>query len=51
MFNTIGKAFWANQVEWGFTMQTNPEQPIEPGKMVHMRMRYETMSNAQELAG
>ena len=32
-------------------MQTNPEQSVETGKMVHVGMRYKGMSNAQKLAG
>ena len=32
-------------------MQTNPEQPIEAGKMIHVGVRHETMRNAQEPAG
>jgi hypothetical protein len=40
---------WADQVQRRCPMQTNPEQSIEAGKMVHMR--YKSMSNTQELAG
>src|SRR5262249_16469749 len=32
-------------------MQTNPEQSVETGKMVHVGMRYKGMSDAQKLAG
>jgi hypothetical protein len=50
VFNTIGKVYWADQVQRRCPMQTNPEQPVEASKMVHVRMRYETVSNAQKLA-
>jgi len=32
-------------------MQTNPEQSVEPGKMIHVGVRHKNMSNAQKLAG
>ena len=31
-------------------MQTDTEEPIEAGKMIHMGVRYEGMAHAQELA-
>jgi hypothetical protein len=50
VFNMVGEPGWADQVQRRCPMQTNPEQSIEAGKMVHVGMRYENMSNAQELA-
>ena len=32
-------------------MQTNPEQSVETGKMVHVGVRHQSMSNAQKLPG
>ena len=31
-------------------MQTDAEEPIEAGKMIHVGVRYEGMADAQELA-
>jgi hypothetical protein len=50
VFDTIGKACWADQVQRRCPMQANPEQPIEAGEMVHVGMRYKGMSKAQKLA-
>ena len=50
MFNTVGEPGWTDQVQRRRAMQTNPEQPIEAGKVVHVGVRYKSMSNAQELA-
>jgi hypothetical protein len=33
----IGKTCWADYVQRCCPMQTDPEQPIEAGKMVHVR--------------
>ena len=50
MFDTVGEPGRADQVQRRSSMQTNPEQPIEARKVVHVGMRYKSMSNAQELA-
>ncbi len=50
MFDTVGEPARADQVQRRCPMQTNPEQPIEAGKMVHVGMRHESMSKAQKLA-
>jgi hypothetical protein len=50
VFNTVGKLGWADQVLRRRAMQTNPEQPIEAGEVVHVGMGYKGMSNAQKLA-
>jgi hypothetical protein len=50
VFNTVGKLGWADQVQRRRAMQTNPEQLIEAGEVVHVGMGYEGMSNAQKLA-
>jgi len=40
----------AYQVQRRGPVQTNPQQPIEAGEMVHVGVRNETMRDAQELA-
>ena len=51
MFDSVGEPGWADQPQRRCPMQTNPEQPVEASKMVHVRMRYKSMCNAQKLAG
>jgi hypothetical protein len=51
VFDTIGKAYWADQVQRCCPMQTNPEQPVEASKMIHVGVGHKSMSNAQKLAG
>ena len=46
----VGEPGWADQVQRRCPMQTNPQQSIEAGKMVHVGMRYKSMSDAQKLA-
>ena len=50
MFDTVSEPGRADQVQRRCPMQTDPEQPIEASNMVHVRMRHESMSNAQKLA-
>ena len=50
MFDTVGEPGRADQVQRRSSMQTNPEQPIEARKVVHVGMRYKSMSDAQKLA-
>src|SRR4029434_466276 len=47
MFDPVGEPGWADQVQRRCPMQTTPEQPIEAGKMVHMRMRYKSMRSEE----
>jgi hypothetical protein len=50
VFDMVGEPGWADQVQRRSSMQTNSEQPIEAGKVVHVGMRYKSMSDAQKLA-
>jgi hypothetical protein len=50
VFHMVGESGRSDQVQRRGPMQTNPEQPIEAGKMIHVGVRHETMRNAQELA-
>ena len=50
MFDTVSEPGWADQAQRYSSMETNPEQPIKAGKVVHVGMRYKSMSNPQKLA-
>ena len=48
--DAIAKADRPDEMKRQRPMQTDAEEPIEAGKMIHMSVRYEGMAHAQELA-
>ena len=49
--DAIAEADGADELKRQSPMQTDAEEPIEAGKMIHVGVRYEGMAHAQELAG
>src|SRR5262249_7104083 len=47
---SIAKADRPDEMKRPRPMQTDAEEPIEAGKMIHVSVRYEGMAHAQELA-
>jgi hypothetical protein len=48
--DAIAKADRADEMKRQRPMQTDAEEPIEAGKMIHVSVRYEGMAHSQELA-
>ena len=50
MFDPVSEFSRPDEVQRRRPMQTDPQEPIETGKMIHMSMQYERMGDTEELA-
>ena len=48
--DAVAEADGTDEMKRQRPMQTDTEEPIEAGKMIHVGVRYEGMAHAQELA-
>jgi hypothetical protein len=38
VLNLIDEARWANEMQWSGAVQTEPQEPVEPGEVIQMRV-------------
>ncbi len=50
MLDSVGEFGRTDEVQRCRAMQTDAQESIETGKMIHVRVRYEGVADAQELA-
>jgi hypothetical protein len=49
VLDTVGKSRRTDEVQRHGPMQTNAQDPVEAGEMIHVSMRHKGMADAQEL--
>jgi hypothetical protein len=49
VFDPVGEFSRTDEIQRRRRMQTDAEEPIETGKMIHVGVRYEGVADAQEL--
>ena len=50
MFDPVGEFSRTDEMQRRRPMQTDAQEPVETGKMIHVGVRYEGVTDAQELA-
>ena len=50
VIDSVGEANWTDKMQWSHPIQTDAQEPVEAGKVIHVSVRHKGMADAQELA-